>query len=908
MDTLTKLRPDRDLQCYFFQPSAAAALSATSPTGFTLSGAWRQQFDWAVIEWNRDNVFEHPAFRPLPDGDLSGLTLSYEETRTNCIPIDSDLYPTVDWPNLRIWAGDSGQEQVYRVPLKTYATPVEGQYQPGQAQFTLSGAVTAGDSVGLAFPEEHYYYQFNDGDTLVTGLQHLVSDINAISGTYSATLSGSTVTVIYWSAHQASPTGANGNRVGVYSYVSGAGTEQWDCAARQFTGGTSPTRWRIVLPFGSSSDPIFKSIPMNRVRKMRWTYSAELQPGAFQRSEFQVVVSNWTVTGTKQSYQVAGPGSRRFEDTSTDVHYTGSWTRGLGNFSGGFIHSTNTPGSSVSCAYTATESHNLYLGTRLYDAGAKITYSVDGNAPQQFPLMLPGEDVLVRTPLAALGPGEHTVTVTHCDLSSAFFYFDFFEVAVPSSTLPAIPAENCLALATDWDTNHSIALAPERTAWLINSTGFRGRVNHYAGALWFYELVCDGQQYASATVTFSGTPDPNLITTITINRTTALPSDQTVISHLNLPGDTCSTIATAFALLINSGYNAIRAEAEGSQLLVFAREMGESGNEITIETSAPTQNLQISLSSSTLAGGQTGTWHTDLNATPRINRAARDWHASYYNALRGYSLDVTTSFSMELQNGDPNPRAGIAQQYPNGDPVLLDTPALQTNFSPTSAAFWQQVYCDMALIQAGAGLTPYLQFGEVQWWYFANASGMPFYDAYTTTTFKQRYGRDMQVITSNDLDPASVPEEASFLPTLIGAFTNQISAFVLKNLPQCRFEVLYPVDVNSGRLNAVINYPTNEWTPEKLACLKTESFTFTYSRNLDVCKKSIDTAAERGFTRSHGSHLVGIADAGSPWLKEARIAESRGLESVVLFALDQLCLIGYHLPLPKGPRRSIRMA
>ena len=42
--------------------------------GFTVSGTWRQQFDWAVIEWNRDNVYEHPAFRNLPDGDLSGLT------------------------------------------------------------------------------------------------------------------------------------------------------------------------------------------------------------------------------------------------------------------------------------------------------------------------------------------------------------------------------------------------------------------------------------------------------------------------------------------------------------------------------------------------------------------------------------------------------------------------------------------------------------------------------------------------------------------------------------------------------------------------------------------------------------------------------------------------------------------
>ena len=80
-EQIQKLSPHRDLQCFFFQPSAVAALSGASATGFTVSGTWRQQFDWAVIEWNRDNVYEHPLFRNLPDGDLSGLTLIYDETR-----------------------------------------------------------------------------------------------------------------------------------------------------------------------------------------------------------------------------------------------------------------------------------------------------------------------------------------------------------------------------------------------------------------------------------------------------------------------------------------------------------------------------------------------------------------------------------------------------------------------------------------------------------------------------------------------------------------------------------------------------------------------------------------------------------------------------------------------------------
>ncbi len=144
---------------YFFEPSAIAALSFhLAQWIYPVSGTWRQQFDWAVIEWNRDNVYEHPALRNLPDGDLSGLVLSYQETRTNCIPLDSELYATVDWPSLRVWAGENGSEVAYYVPLAAHATAVAGSYQCASANFTLSGTATAGDYVGVAFLE-HYTYQ-----------------------------------------------------------------------------------------------------------------------------------------------------------------------------------------------------------------------------------------------------------------------------------------------------------------------------------------------------------------------------------------------------------------------------------------------------------------------------------------------------------------------------------------------------------------------------------------------------------------------------------------------------------------------------------------------------------------------------------------------------------------------------
>ena len=305
-EQLTKLRPDRDLQCYFERPSAMAALSGASADGFTVSGCWRQQFDWVVIEWNRDNVFEHPALRNLPDGDLSGLQLSYEEVRTNCIPLDSTLYPTVDWPYLRIWAEAGGVETLYKVPLKDYATAL--------------GAVCGRDS-GIR----------------VAG--------NADGGRLHRTgLAGSTLQL---PPDRRRHTGERGQRAGGCDHgESGGGRGERDCERRADRADLS---WRAGLEWkpdrrvrdgARSGDGIMvasarrslrveyrrsdgewnsisprcamrraRLVPTTNVRKMRWTWAADLQSGNFERSEFAVAVTNWQVSGTNLCIPLPEPGA-----------------------------------------------------------------------------------------------------------------------------------------------------------------------------------------------------------------------------------------------------------------------------------------------------------------------------------------------------------------------------------------------------------------------------------------------------------------------------------------------------------------------------------------------------------------------------------------------------------------------
>jgi len=900
-EVIEKLRPDRDLHCYFFQPSSIAALSSASASGYTVSGSWRQQFDWAVIEWNRDNDFEHPLLLPLPDGDLSGLALSYRETRTNCIPMDSTLFPTVDWPFLRIWADDaSGAERIYRVRLSDHATPVAGAYQAAQATFVLSGSLTAGDRVALSWGAEQHNHVVESGDTFATVLASLTGFINTNSTTVSAQYDGLAQSITLTN----STPGEAGNLLGVVAGVNGAETEVWTPAAQTMSGGTSPTQWQVDLDFSSLIDansPSLGAIPTTNVRKMRWTYSAAIQSQDYQRSDFEVVVSDWTVTGPNRVYSIAGPSSKRIEDDHPSIEYAGAWSLDRGNYSGGTIHTTTEPDASLSAHYSHRESHQLYLGVRrTYESGT-VAVSVDGGAEQTIQLLAPGEDFLARLPLGSYGPGSHEVSARL--VGGGAFRFDHIEAAVPTTNVETQPANPVETLATDWDTEHSVVLAPERVAWILDKLGFHGRANHYTGAILFYQLHNPGNVYASATVTFTGSP--------LLGDDIQIVIDSTVFRRYSLVTDTAESTAKSFEYLINDGSTGVRASATGNVLTITSRALGSQGNSITLATSNGS-GIQAVAGATALEGGVDGEWLTDLSATPRMNRAALDWHRAYFIALNAFGIEATAAFSTELSHGDRSVAAGIAQRYSHGAPVELNTPAIQTNFSPTAIDYWKQVYLEMAQLQAEAGQAPYLQFGEVQWWYFPERQdpngpitpGMTFYDDYTVSQFQTQYGRSMHVFLSNEDSIDAYPEEAEFLPGLIGQYTAAIRNFVLATYPSARFEVLYPHDVNDFPLTRVVNFPDSDWTPSQYEILKTENFTYTGNRDMNKALESIQFPQSKGFSRERSAHLIGVFNSSEPWNLERKLSRREAVESVVFWAFDQFCFIGYGMPLSNGVRRA----
>ena len=455
-EQLFKLSPHRDLACYCFQPSAIAALSSATANGFTLSGSWRQQGDWAVVEWNRNNVFEHPALRYLPDGDLSGLTLSYVEQRTNCVPLESNIYPSVEWPYLRYYI---------RLVDPQYSKPVAGSfYQNASAVMTITGSVTPGVRVGLAFMgtfasaadetnsqlEQHYFYLPKPGDGLAEVTTGIANAINTGSPDIQASSTGSSITCTYRGAGTfRDKTGANANKIGIYGFVGAGAGCSWAQTAMTFSGGQFPSQYQITIPFANllgckidQSNPsapmtFNQPVPTNNVRKLRWTWAADLQPQSFQRTAFNVLISQWTVTGNGRQYFVAGPGSRRIEDDDPTVVYagpeqigTGNWTsEGPGNYSGSQIKATVGSGDTCIISYSETAPHQLYLGTRMLSNGTNVQVRIDGNTALTLNLQLPGEDELARMPLGSVQPGNHTIVIKNAGgAPNATLYLDFLEI------------------------------------------------------------------------------------------------------------------------------------------------------------------------------------------------------------------------------------------------------------------------------------------------------------------------------------------------------------------------------------------------------------------------------------------------------------------------------------------------
>jgi len=266
-------------------------------------------------------------------------------------------------------------------------------------------------------------------------------------------------------------------------------------------------------------------------------------------------------------------------------------------------------------------------------------------------------------------------------------------------------------------------------------------------------------------------------------------------------------------------------------------------------------------------------------------------------------MAVVFSYSTELIN----PPAVFAQQYPDGTSVLTSNNSIQTAFRPETESYWQQVYLQTAQLMLAAGVTPALQFGEIQWWYTPNSSGMAYYDSYTTAQFLAANGRALHVFLTNNDDPTAWPIDAAFLRSQLDAHTSAIKSYVVAACPTTVFEVLWPMDVNdpsTRRLNYFVNLPAS-WTPGQFATFKSEAFGYTIDGDMTDATSAIRFPMDgQGFSPAQSRHIVGIFGYPWPWQRVLTLAGRANLGGISLWAYDEFCLFALPLPLPAEVRKA----
>ncbi len=177
---LEKLDPRYTVSLVGFDDrGAGAALHAVTASSFKVSGVHRDTADFTVLKiWDRDNFYEHPRIKYLPDDDFSGVVLEFDaHYDAGLIPFDSAKSSTIAWDALSVIESDGTPREI---PLFANAAYVSGTYDQASVTFTVAtpGAVVF-DRVVLWFGNIAFDYLATGGETASDVALALEGQINA---------------------------------------------------------------------------------------------------------------------------------------------------------------------------------------------------------------------------------------------------------------------------------------------------------------------------------------------------------------------------------------------------------------------------------------------------------------------------------------------------------------------------------------------------------------------------------------------------------------------------------------------------------------------------------------------------------------------------------------------------------
>jgi hypothetical protein len=623
--------------------------------------------------------------------------------------------------------------------------------------------------------------------------------------------------------------------------------------------------------------------------------------------EWQVRISNLTVTGDR-TLKVGGDAPRieesdgrcRYEGFWEDYRYGAAWPTQWWSL-GHAKRCAPTSASDlrrVTIRYSYPRAHDLSLGTWLGRDAGRIEVTIDGDAPALHDLYLNDYNGLaaMKRLATALPGGTHTVEIRalfskHPASNGYYFYLDYLWPLEPQDPPDPPQIYPDVSLAIDFDTDHGYKKPPAWHVWHLKQLGFLGHADVYMGVFWNNKRRRVEATYPNCTVSI-GAWQPDEPLWINFSGTTLYFS----------PGAGLSTsdIAAHLRAMINVTFPGVWSTSDGGEIHIRSRAPSYT---FTISASP-----QLSVSQGTPAldqPGAEGDWEMIDTISPVMTHGARNWIRDLAREFKQSGIDASFAFSMECYR----PPLAMAARYWDGEPVFLPVPSHQMHFGPRVRAYLKQMYKECADEIAAAGAPVVLQFGETQWWYFPNASGMPFYDDDTKAAFQARYGRPLHRFLANTDSPNDDIESANFLRDRIWEYCAEVISYVRRFHPSAMFECLWPLDANQGKpapdpafraLNFHVNLP-NEWKTSAYGVkyFRAEGFDYdVWQKNARLMRQTLEFPLKLGRPASECMYLAGIYGPPDPPMREAYgMWRNRGLYSFCFWAFDQFCLNSRPVPL-----------
>src|SRR5579883_1990533 len=671
-----------------------------------------------------------------------------------------------------------------------------------------------------------------------------------------------------------------------------------------------PATWyyRVLVHRGEDSSTPQAWPPGTRIQRISTI------TGTRSDIEWQVRISNLAVTGDR-TLKVGGDAPRieeldgrcRYEGFWEDYRYGAGWPTQWWSLGHAKRCAPNDAQDhrAVTIRYSHPHEHDLYVGTWLGRDAGRIEVTIDSGTPAVHDLYLNDYNGLaaMKKLAAALPAGTHTVEIRplfdkHPASGGYYFYFDYLWPLEPQDPPHAPKVYPDASLAIDFDTDHGYKKPPAWHVWHLDRLGFRGHADVYMGVFWNNKRRRVEATYPNCTLSLiSWEPDQPLWITL------GDPLEQQPGTTLYFsPGAGLDTadITAHLRAMINVTFPGVWCASDGGSIQIRSRAPSYT---FTISASS-----QLNISQGTPPLGQPGAegdWEMIDTISPVMTRGARNWIRDLAREFKQAGIEASFAFSMECYR----PPMAMAAHYWDGEPVFLPIPSHQMHFGPRVRNYLKQMYKECADEIATAGLPIVLQFGETQWWYFPNESGMPFYDDDTKTAFQARYGRPLHRFLANTDSPHDDIEAADFLRDRIWEYCAEVISYVRRFHPSAMFECLWPLDANQGKpapdpvfraLNFHVNLP-NEWRTSAYGVkyFRAEGFDYdVWQKNARLMRQTLEFPLKLGRPASECMYLAGIYGPPDPPMREAYgMWRNRGLYSFCFWAFDQFCLNSRPLPL-----------